>query len=45
MSFTNQEGVKKTLIINHDDTSRVKYYVQTKVEIGQVFQKEMDGIF
>ncbi len=45
MPFTNQKGVKKTLIINHNDTSRVKYYAQTKVEIGQVFQKEMDGIF
>ena len=45
MSFSNEQGIGKNLIINHNDTSRVKYYVQTKVEIGKVFQKEMDGIF
>ena len=25
--------------------SRVRYYVQTKVEIGKIFEKEIDGIF
>ena len=45
ISFRNEKGNGKTLTIAHNDTSRVKYYVQTKVEIGNVMEKEMDGFF
>ena len=45
MSFRSEKEKGKTLTIAHNNTSRVKYYVQTKVEIGNVMEKEMDGLF